>query len=103
MGRLGLQGLVGGMDEDHGVLVVRVGPALVHAGDRHELRVLEVAGHEGTGGHRTVPLHGIDWWEGIVEVSSEVVDMYGVWPAVTVAHGGEGDGDAAGHEGSRVG
>ena len=102
VGRLGLQGLVVGMYEDHGMLVVRVGPPLVHAGDRHELGILEVAGHEGTGSHRTVPLHGVDWGEGIVEVSSEVVDMYGVRPTVTVAHGGERDGDAAGDEGSRV-
>lgn len=102
---LGLHGLVGGMRmyEDHGVLVVRVVAGLVHAGDRHELGILEVAGHEGTGGYRTVPLHCIDWGERIVEVSSEVVDMNGVRPTVTVAHGGQGDGDAAGHEGSRVG
>ena len=102
LGRLGLQCLVGGMYEDHGVLVVRVVAALVHARDGQELWVLQVAGHEGTGGHWTVPLHGIDWGEGIIEVSSEVVDMYGVRPTVAVAHGGERDGDAAGDEGSRV-
>ena len=107
MGRLGLglEGLVGGvgMYEDHGVLVVRVVARLVHTGHRHELLVLQVAGHEGTGGHRTAPLQGVDWRQRVVEVGSEVVDMYGVRPTVTVAHGRERDGDTAGHEGSRVG
>ena len=102
LGRLGLQCLVGGMYEDHGVLVVRVVATLVDAGHGQELWVLQAAGHEGTGGHRTVPLQGVDWGEGIVEVSSEVVDMNGVRGAVAVAHSGEGDGDTAGHEGSRV-
>ena len=100
---LRLQSLVGGMYEHHGVLVVRVVAALVHTRDRHELGVLQAAGHEGTGGYWTVPLHGVDWGEGIVEVSSEVVDMYGVGGGVAVAHGGERDGDSAGHEGGRVG
>ena len=100
---LGLESLVGGMYEHHGVLVVRVVAALVHTGHRHELWVLQVAGHEGTSGYGAVPLHGVDWGEGIVEVCSEVVDMYGVRPAVTVAHGGQGDGDTAGDEGGRVG
>ena len=100
---LRLESLVGGMYEHHGVLVVRVVAALVHTRDRHELGVLQAAGHEGTGGYWTVPLHGVDWGEGIVEVSSEVVDMYGVGGGVAVAHGGERDGDSAGHEGGRVG
>ena len=98
---LGLQCLVGGY-EDHGVLVVREVTPLVYTRDRHELWVLQAAGQEGTGGYRTVSLHGVDWGERIVEVSSEVVDMNGVRGAVAVAHSREGDGDTAGHEGSRV-
>ena len=91
--------------EDHaGVRVVRV-VTIVHTRDWQVGTVLQTTGQEGTSRHGTVPLHGRHR-EGdplVVEVGGEVVDVDGVWGGVAVAHGGEGDGDTAGHEGSRVG